>query len=91
LISVLGFPKFLTPNNDGYNDTWHVKGVNDIFNDGIEIFIFNRTGKLITSLNNNTPGWDGTYKGELLPSDDYWYAVKLIDGQEYRGHFSLKR
>lgn len=91
LISVLGFPKFLTPNNDGYNDTWHVKGVNDIFNDGIEIFIFHRTGKLITSINNHTTGWDGTYRGELLPSDDYWYAVKLNDGQEYRGHFSLKR
>ena len=91
LISVLGFPKFLTPNNDGYNDTWHVKGVNDIFNDGIEIHIFNRSGKLITSLNNHSPAWDGTYNGRLLPSDDYWYSVKLVDGQEYRGHFSLKR
>jgi gliding motility-associated-like protein len=90
LISVLGFPKFLTPNNDGYNDTWHVLGVNTFFNIGIEITIFNRTGKLITSLNNHTPGWDGTYKGQLLPSDDYWYSVTLIDGQEYHGHFSLK-
>jgi len=91
LISVLGFPKFLTPNNDGYHDTWHVKGVNDVFNDGIEIHIFNRAGKLITALNNHTPGWDGTYKGRPLPSDDYWYSVTLINGQEYRGHFSLKR
>ncbi|PTM07745.1 MAG: hypothetical protein DA407_09940, partial [Bacteroidetes bacterium] len=91
LISVLGFPKFLTPNNDGYNDTWHVLGINDFFNDGIEINIFSKNGKLITSINNHTPGWDGTYKGRPLPSDDYWFAITLIEGQEYRGHFSLKR
>jgi len=91
LISVIGFPKFLTPNNDGYHDTWHVLGVNDVFNDGIKINIFNRNGKLITSLNNHTPGWDGTYKGRPLPSDDYWFSITLIDGQEFRGHFSLKR
>jgi gliding motility-associated-like protein len=91
LISVIGFPRFLTPNNDGYHDTWHVLGVNDFFNDGITINIYNRNGKLITSLNNHTPGWDGTYKGSPVPSDDYWYAITLIDGQEYRGHFTLKR
>jgi gliding motility-associated-like protein len=91
LISVIGFPKFLTPNNDGYHDTWHVLGVNDFFNDGIKINIFNRNGKLITSLNNHTPGWDGTYKGIPLPSDDYWFSITLINGQEFRGHFALKR
>jgi len=91
VISVIGFPRYLTPNNDGYHDTWHVLGVNDFFNEGIEINIFNRSGKLITSLNNHTPGWDGTYKGSPLPSDDYWFSIMLIDGQEYRGHFSLKR
>lgn len=91
LISVLGFPKFLTPNNDGYHDTWKVNGINALFHDGITIHIFNRTGKLITSLNNQTPGWDGNFNGRPLPSDDYWYSVTLIDGQEYRGHFTLKR
>jgi len=34
LISVIGFPRYLTPNNDGYHDTWHVLGVNDFINDG---------------------------------------------------------
>jgi gliding motility-associated-like protein len=90
LISVLGFPKFLTPNNDGYHDTWQAYGVNEFFHEGITIHIFNRFGKLLASFNNHTPGWDGTYRGQLLPSDDYWYLVRLIDGQEYRGHFSLK-
>ena len=26
-ISVIGFPKFFTPNNDGFNDSWHVSGI----------------------------------------------------------------
>jgi gliding motility-associated-like protein len=26
-----------------------------------------------------------------LPSDDYWYTIKLEDGREAKGHFSLKR
>jgi gliding motility-associated-like protein len=36
-------------------------------------------------------GWDGTFNGNLLPSDDYWFITTLTNGQEYRGHFSLKR
>ena len=42
LISVLGFPKFLTPNNDGYHDTWHALGVSTIFQKGIQINIFSK-------------------------------------------------
>ncbi len=91
LISVLGFPKFLTPNNDGYHDTWHALGVNTIFQEGIEINIFSKEGKLVASLTNYTPGWDGTFKGRKLPSSDYWFTATLINGQVYTGYFSLKR
>ena len=91
LISVLGFPKFLTPNNDGYHDTWHTLGVNTIFQEGIEINIFSKEGKLVASLTNNTSGWDGTFKGRKLPSSDYWFTATLINGQVYTGYFSLKR
>jgi hypothetical protein len=31
-IAIIGVPKFFTPNNDGYNDYWSVKGVNADFN-----------------------------------------------------------
>ncbi len=91
LISVLGFPKFLTPNNDGYHDTWHALGVNTIFQEGIQINIFSKEGKLVASLTNYTPGWDGTFKGRKLPSSDYWFTATLINGQVYTGYFSLKR
>ncbi|PWI30375.1 hypothetical protein DI383_07960 [Flavobacteriaceae bacterium LYZ1037] len=89
-VSVLGFPKFFTPNGDGYNDTWNPIGLNNL-----EIFartkIFDRYGKLIKELNALGSGWDGTFNGYLLPSDDYWFIITLADGKEYRGHFSLKR
>ncbi|WP_338408079.1 T9SS type B sorting domain-containing protein, partial [uncultured Flavobacterium sp.] len=91
-IAVVGLPKFFTPNNDGYNDYWSVKGVNATFNTNSIIYIFDRYGKLlkqwIPALNE---GWDGTFNGISLPSDDYWYTIKLEDGREAKGHFSLKR
>ena len=90
-ISVLGFPKFFTPNNDGANDTWKPYGVNAQFNSDIDIKIFDRYGKFIKQINPIEPGWNGTLHGNLMPSDDYWYVVLLTDGTEYRGHFTLKR
>lgn len=91
LISVLGFPKYFTPNGDTYHETWKVYGVNAQFNQGIDIKIFNRYGKLLAKQNHLSAGWDGTLKGKPLPSDDYWYVVTLPDGRVYRGHFALVR
>lgn len=90
-ISVLGFPKFFTPNGDPYNERWQVYGVNSEYNQGIDIKIFNRYGKLITQFDNESAGWDGTLNGQALPSDDYWFIVQLLDGRIFTGHFALKR
>lgn len=90
-IAVIGLPKYFTPNSDGYNDYWNVKGVNANFNTNSIIFIYDRYGKLITKIKTDSVGWDGTFNGQPLPSDDYWYTVKLEDGREAKGHFTLKR
>lgn len=90
-IAVLGIPNFFTPNNDGYNDYWNIKGANDTFNSGAKILIFDRYGKLIKQITASSNGWDGTYAGNQMPADDYWYTIKLEDGREAKGHFSLKR
>lgn len=90
-ISVLGFPKFFTPNGDNFNETWHAYGVNAQFNKGIDIQIFNRYGKLLAQQNHLSSGWDGTIKGKPLPSDDYWFVATLPDGRVFRGHFALVR
>jgi gliding motility-associated-like protein len=91
LISVLGFPKFFTPNGDSYNNTWKPFGVNAQFNANIDIKIYDRYGKLLKVVSPLGNGWNGTFNGNNLATDDYWYVVSMPDGKEYRGHFALVR
>ena len=87
---VLVVPKFFTPNNDSFNDRWEINGLS--FYPKASVKIFDRYGKLISILNSNNPGWDGTYHKTMLPAADYWYVLKIDDSEtEKRGHFSLKR
>ena len=90
-VAVLGFPKFFTPNNDGYHDTWVINGADSQFNRDVQIVIFDRFGKILSSRFISGNGWDGTYNGKPLPSSEYWYLIKLQDGRTFRGHFSLIR
>ncbi len=90
-ISVLGIPQYFTPNNDGYNDTWNVKGVSQDFNYRSTIYIFDRYGKLLKQIGTIGSGWDGTYNGQPMPADDYWYSIFFEDGRSAKGHFALKR
>lgn len=81
-------PKYFTPNNDGTHDYWKVfDSTNTISN----VYIFNRFGKLLKNLDINSMGWDGVYKGALLPNSDYWYTITFNSGKILRGHFALKR
>ncbi|MBR9757154.1 MAG: T9SS type B sorting domain-containing protein [Algicola sp.] len=89
-VAVLGFPKFFTPNGDNINDTWIPIGAN-LQHLSLNVKIFNRYGKLLKILTRYEHGWDGTFKGKLLPSDDYWYVVKNTAGKTFKGHFTLKR
>lgn len=90
-ISVIGFPKYFTPNNDGFNDYWQVSGVNAQFQPNTTIYIFNRMGKLLKQFSALSNGWDGTYIGQPLAPDDYWFSIILQDGRTLKGHFTLKR
>jgi len=90
-IAVLGLPKFFTPNGDGFNDFWNVEGVSANFYSKSIIYIFDRYGKLIKQISPFGSGWDGTFLGNPLPADDYWYTAKFEDGREAKGHFSLRR
>jgi gliding motility-associated-like protein len=69
---LLNYPKYFTPNGDGYNDTWHIELSN--FEPNFIVTIFDRFGKLITRLKSAGPGWDGMYNGQTVPSTDYWFV-----------------
>ena len=89
-IVVVGIPKYFTPNNDSYNDEWGIKGLSKY--PVAIVQVFDRYGKLITTLNPINPTWDGLLNGSPLPADDYWYAITLEKNKPtIRGHFSLKR
>ena len=94
-VSVIGFPKFFTPNNDGHNDTWTILGVSQDFYPTSLIYIYNRFGKILAKVDPLGEGWDGYYNGTELPSDDYWFSVQLIDNdgqiRNRKGNFSLLR
>ncbi|MHB0754188.1 T9SS type B sorting domain-containing protein [Polaribacter sp. M15] len=97
-VSVIQFPKFFTPNGDGSNDTWIVKGVNKTFYPNSSINIFNRYGKLVAQVPIDSQGWNGIYQGNLLPADDYWFNITLIPPENSnkpiinkKGNFSLLR
>ncbi|TPV35045.1 T9SS type B sorting domain-containing protein [Paucihalobacter ruber] len=81
-------PKFFTPNNDGFNDFFEIRGIQEFGNS--EVNIFDRFGKLLKSYKNSPVIWDGSYLGSSLPTNDYWYQI-IIDGEEFNGHFTLKR
>lgn len=91
-IYIIGFPKFFTPNNDGYNDKWNIYNPDEAFElERIDIRIYDRYGKLVATINSSEGGWDGTYNGQMLRSDDYWFEIILPDNYIYRNHFSLVR
>ncbi|ESU20946.1 hypothetical protein FEDK69T_27300 [Flavobacterium enshiense DK69] len=89
----IGYPRFFTPNGDGYNDTWNIWSLsNDQPN--AEIHIFDRYGKLVKQIVPGGNGWDGLFNGQTLPSTDYWFTVKYKEnGAEkiFKAHFSMKR
>ncbi|WP_348824544.1 T9SS type B sorting domain-containing protein [Flavobacterium aestuarii] len=87
-VDELPYPKFFTPNNDGFNDSWTIDFA--YLEPNSTIRIFDRYGKFIKELTANT-SWDGNYANQPLPSTDYWFAVKRLNGAEFKSHFSLKR
>jgi gliding motility-associated-like protein len=90
-IVVIDAPKFFTPNNDSYFDTWHITGVETLT--GTMVYIYDRYGKLLTTLDSQSRGWDGYYNGNLMRANDYWFVADIKKGSiefQVKGHFSLR-
>jgi gliding motility-associated-like protein len=88
---ILDFPKYFTPNGDGYNDTWFIKNLDKRNLENSVITVFDRYGKLLKQISGVSEGWNGTFNGNLLPSNDYWFEIRLTNGKSVKGHFTLKR
>jgi gliding motility-associated-like protein len=92
---VVGYPKFFTPNADGINDSWNIRGIETLTNP--IVFVFDRYGKLLKQLD-AVGGWDGTFNGRPMPATDYWFRFEYEEDEAgvfvaktRKTHFSLKR
>ncbi|MBN4058061.1 T9SS type B sorting domain-containing protein [Olleya sp. AH-315-K02] len=91
-VVIIDTPYFVTPNNDGYFDTWHISGVDQLV--GTTINIFDRYGKQLAFLTHTSQGWNGNYNGQKMPANDYWFVANVVKGDlqfQVKGHFALRR
>jgi gliding motility-associated-like protein len=96
VIADLKIPDVFTPNDDGYNDTWEIQGIEAIPN--VEIFIVTRWGDQVFEFKGSGEGyadataqWDGTHQGKDLPFGTYVYVVKLSDSDIHKGTVTIVR
>lgn len=76
----LFFPNFFTPNGDGFNQDWRIKGVvNDL-----NVAIFDRWGKEVFSgISMGEMAWDG--KGAERPGLYFYLVENPKTGKKYNG------
>lgn len=88
---IIDYPKFFSPNGDGYNDFWTISGLETLGK--CTVSIFDRYGKLLKQIGSGSTGWDGTFNGYKLPASDYWFTIEFneLSRPQFRSHFSLIR
>ncbi|HUX97097.1 MAG TPA: gliding motility-associated C-terminal domain-containing protein, partial [Bacteroidales bacterium] len=75
--------EIITPNNDGFNDTWKIRNI-ELFPDA-EVLVYNRWGRLVFKTKNISANeWDGTSNGKQMPNDSYHYILHLNNGSKPR-------
>lgn len=87
--AIMGVPNFISPNGDGYNDTWKIRALEAFPNTRLQIF--DRYGKqFVNRILEGDFEWNGKYNGEPLPSGSYWYILILETGEKISGHINLR-
>jgi gliding motility-associated-like protein len=73
-------PNAFSPNGDGINDTWVIEYLETY--PGAVVEVYNRYGQpIFRSVGYDKP-WDGTYKGQALPTGTYYYIINPKNGRE---------
>ena len=83
-------PSAFTPNSDGINDIFRVKGENL---QDFKMLVYDRWGQLIFESTNPNEGWDGTFKGNPVQTGTYAYQItaKNLGGKKLTGGVTLVR
>lgn len=78
----------ITPNADGFNDTWYIENI-ELF-PANEIQVFNRNGQIVFDMESYDNSWDGTFNGSLLPDGTYYYVLTFTDSdQVFKGSINI--
>ena len=88
----LTLPNGFTPNGDGFNDVFVIKGIQGYPNN--KIIIWNRWGSLVYSKAAYTNDWTGiSNDGNVLPDGTYYIVVELNDStkENIKGYFDLRK
>lgn len=84
------FVNSFTPNNDGINDIWSIKNIENYADCRIQIY--NRNGSVIYQSVGYSQPFDGKHKGKDLPIGTYYYVIELRVGcNPLRGAITLIR
>lgn len=84
LINVVNdLPSAFTPNGDGVNDIFLVRGFGIT---KMTLRVYNRQGLMVFESRTQSIGWDGTYKGTPQPMDAYAWTleVEYFTGEKFR-------
>jgi len=74
-VSAVGIPNAFTPNGDGINDYWSLKGMENNPNSLVQVFT--RYGQKVFESKGYSHPFDGTYGGKELPTGVYYYIINL--------------
>ncbi|MGZ3866659.1 MAG: gliding motility-associated C-terminal domain-containing protein [Bacteroidia bacterium] len=77
-ITCLNIPSAFTPDNDGTNDVWRIRSLNEYTDCSVEVF--NQWGSLVFKSKGYETPWDGTYNGDPVPAGAYYYVIDLKNG-----------
>lgn len=79
-IDCINIPTSFTPNGDGMNDVWVIR--NSPLYPEADYQIFNRWGQIVFSQKGTYESWDGTWNGNPIPAETYYYFIKLTPSSE---------
>jgi gliding motility-associated-like protein len=84
------FASAVTPNGDGINDNFIIKGVEGLAENNLRII--DQFGGLVFEQTNYQNNWKGlNLDGQEVPEGTYFYIFQYNDSQVEKGHITLKR
>jgi len=68
-------PTSFSPNSDGINDIFTIRGVS--YAENFSMIVFNRWGQKVFESNDISKGWDGKFQNEYVLNGTYLYKIEF--------------